>query len=58
MIIKTQDQLNDICAQLSQKPYITIDTEFLRDKTFYSRLCLIQLSADDFDSVAVDPIEF
>lgn len=58
MIIKTQDQLNDICAQLSQKPYITIDTEFLRDKTFYSRLCLIQLSADDFDAVAIDPIEF
>lgn len=58
MIIKTQDQLNDICARLSQKPYITIDTEFLRDKTFYSRLCLIQLAADDFDAVAVDPIEF
>ena len=58
MIIKTQDQLNDICAELSQKPYITIDTEFLRDKTFYSRLCLIQLSADDFDAVAIDPIEF
>lgn len=57
MIIKTQNQLNDICAELSQKPYITIDTEFLRDKTFYSRLCLIQLSADDFGAVAVDPIE-
>jgi len=58
MIIKTQDQLNDICAQLSQKPYLTIDTEFLRDKTFYSKLCLIQLAGPDIDAVAIDPIEF
>jgi len=58
MIIKTQDKLNAACAALSQKPYITIDTEFLRDKTFYPILCLIQLSSDDFDAVAVDPIEY
>lgn len=58
MIIKTQGQLNDICAKLAKKPYITIDTEFLRDKTFYSRLCLIQLAAEGIDAVAVDPIEF
>lgn len=58
MIIKTQDQLNDICAKLSTQPYITIDTEFLRDKTFYSRLCLVQLAGPDVDAVAIDPIEF
>jgi ribonuclease D len=58
MIIKTQDQLDQTCAELAKQPYITIDTEFLRDKTFYSRLCLIQLAAPDIDAVAVDPIEF
>ncbi|HPD82877.1 MAG: ribonuclease D [Alphaproteobacteria bacterium] len=58
MIIKTQEQLANICATLSQKPYITIDTEFLRDKTFYSKLCLVQLAAPDVDAVAIDPIEF
>lgn len=58
MIIKTQAELDDICAKLAKKPYITIDTEFLRDKTFYSKLCLIQLAAEDIDAVAVDPIEF
>ncbi|NQZ14412.1 MAG: ribonuclease D [Alphaproteobacteria bacterium] len=57
MIIQTQSQLNDICAKLAQKPYITIDTEFLRDKTFYPILCLIQLAAEGIDAVAVDPIE-
>lgn len=56
MIIQTQEQLNEICQKLSQKPYITIDTEFLRDKTYFSKLCLVQLSADDIDPVALDPI--
>ena len=58
MIIKTQSQLDQICEELAQKPYITIDTEFLRDKTFYPILCLVQLSSDDFDAVALDPIEY
>jgi ribonuclease D len=58
MIIKTQEELEKICAELSEKPYLTIDTEFLRDKTFYSRLCLIQLAGPDTDAVAIDPIEF
>lgn len=58
MIIKTQAELKDICAKLAEKPYITIDTEFLRDKTFYSKLCLIQLAAEGIDAVAIDPIEF
>lgn len=58
MIIKTQEELDQICEKLAQKPYITIDTEFLRDKTFYPILCLVQLSSDDFDAVALDPIEY
>lgn len=58
MIIKTQQELDQICGKLAEKPYITIDTEFLRDKTFYSKLCLIQLAGPDIDAVAVDPIEF
>lgn len=58
MIIQTQAELDEICQKLSGKSYIAIDTEFLRDKTFYPRLCLIQLSSDDVDAVAVDPIAY
>jgi ribonuclease D len=58
MIISTQEQLNDICAKLAKHTYITVDTEFLRDKTFYSKLCLVQLCAPDMEPVAIDPIEF
>ncbi len=56
MIIQTQEQLNNICDTLSSKPYLTIDTEFLRDKTYYSKLCLVQLAAQGVDPVALDPI--
>lgn len=58
MIIKTQDELVQICAKLAQNSYLTIDTEFLRDKTFYSKLCLIQLAGPNIDAVAIDPIQY
>jgi ribonuclease D len=57
MIIKNQQELNDVCAKLAKGPYITIDTEFLRDRTFYPRLCLLQMAGPGIDAVAVDPIE-
>ncbi len=57
MIIKTQKELDDLCARLAGKPYIALDTEFLRDKTYYSRLCLLQIAAPDVPAVALDPIE-
>lgn len=57
MIIKTQKDLNEVCKKLAQNDYLTIDTEFLRDKTYYSKLCLVQLSGPDIDAVALDPIE-
>ncbi len=56
MIIQTQEQLNNICDALSKKEYLTIDTEFLRDKTYFSKLCLVQLAAKGVDPVALDPI--
>lgn len=57
MIIQTQDELNEFCKKLAQGPYLTIDTEFLRDKTYYPILCLIQMAGPDVDAAAIDPIE-
>lgn len=57
MIIKTQKELDDLCAKLADKQYIALDTEFLRDKTYYARLCLLQIAANGVDAVALDPIE-
>lgn len=58
MIIDKQDDLHAACKTLSEKPYLTIDTEFLRDKTYFSKLCLVQIAGPDVDPVAIDPVEF
>ena len=55
-VITKQNELNTICEELSQMPFITIDTEFLREKTYYPKLCLIQLSDPEKNAVAIDPL--
>ena len=45
--------LATFCHRLAAEPFITIDTEFLRDKTFWPQLCLIQLASPQ-EAVAVD----
>lgn len=57
MIIKNQDELLHFCRGLERQPFITIDTEFLREKTYYPKLCLIQVSGPDKQARAIDPIE-
>ncbi|PZP57039.1 MAG: ribonuclease D [Micavibrio aeruginosavorus] len=53
-LITTNSELAAFCQTLKNQPFITVDTEFLRDKTYYSKLCLIQLSGPDKNAVAVD----
>lgn len=55
-IISTSEAVSSFCNTLSNAPYITIDTEFLREKTYYPRLCLIQISSPDKQAVAIDPL--
>ena len=62
--ITTTDALAVFCEQAKAHPYVTIDTEFLRERTFYSRLCLIQMALPPFSgpkseggpAVLVDPL--
>jgi len=55
-IISSQTELNALCVELSAGPYFTIDTEFLRDKTYYPQLCLIQVASPDGQPKAIDPL--
>ncbi|PWE30605.1 ribonuclease D [Maritimibacter sp. 55A14] len=58
--LTTTDELAEFCRRAAAQPYVTVDTEFLRERTYYSKLCLIQLALpgeDDADAVLVDPIE-
>ena len=55
-ITKTED-LAQFCEAAKSGPYVTIDTEFLRERTYYAKLCLVQLALpDDGEAVLVDPL--
>ncbi|MEC7667740.1 MAG: ribonuclease D [Pseudomonadota bacterium] len=58
-IITRTDDLASFCHRAKNHPYITVDTEFLRERTYYSKLCLVQVAypGDDDDSaVLIDPL--
>ncbi len=57
--ITTTAELAEFCEKAAKYPYVTVDTEFLRERTYYSKLCLIQLAyAGDGndDAVLIDPL--
>ncbi len=57
--ITTTQELEAFCQEAAKTPYVTVDTEFLRERTYYSKLCLIQLAYrgdGENDAVLVDPL--
>jgi len=54
-MITTTSELASLCDALSQEQFVTIDTEFMRDKTFWPKLCLIQIAGDDVVAI-IDPL--
>jgi ribonuclease D len=57
--ITTTEDLAEFCTYARGFEYVTVDTEFLRERTYYSRLCLVQLAVpgdNKDDAVLVDPL--
>ena len=57
--ITTTEALAAFCERAAKYPYVTVDTEFLRERTYYSKLCLVQLAVPgdaEEDAVLVDPL--
>ena len=55
-LIQDSATLANLCTRLAQQPFITVDTEFMRENTFYPELCLIQIAAPDGSTALVDPL--
>lgn len=54
-LLSDTESLAALCMRLAKEPYITIDTEFLRETTFWPQLCLVQVAgADEF--ALIDPL--
>ena len=56
LIIETQPALTAFCQQIQTAEYLAIDTEFVRDKTYYPKLCLLQIASDK-DIACIDPLK-
>jgi len=57
--ITTTADLAAFCSEAAKYDYVTVDTEFLRERTYYSKLCLVQLAmpgTDDSNAVLMDPL--
>ncbi len=55
-IITSTAELKQLCDQFSSEEFVTVDTEFLRDKTYYPKLCLIQIAAPASEPYGIDPL--
>ena len=54
-LITTTAALEDLCGRLAKADFITVDTEFMRENTFWPELCLVQI-ADSEEAAAIDPL--
>lgn len=55
MYIEDTLTLASLCRELSEAPYIALDTEFLRDKSYYPQLCLVQVAHGSYHA-AIDTL--
>lgn len=54
-LITTQKELESVVAELAKADFVTVDTEFIRETTFWPELCLIQMAAPGVTAL-VDPL--
>jgi ribonuclease D len=53
--ITTTRELADACARLGKHPFVTVDTEFQRESTYYPKLCVLQMASTD-EAMVIDAL--
>ena len=54
-LITTTDELAAVCSRMATHPFVTVDTEFLRETTYYPLLCVAQM-ASPAEAVVIDAL--
>lgn len=54
-LITTTEEIEAFCVRLAGAEFITVDTEFMRERTFWPKLCLVQVAGVN-EAAAVDPL--
>ncbi len=54
-LLTSSADLAAVCARFARHPFVTVDTEFLRETTFWPKVCVIQIASDE-EAVAIDTL--
>ena len=54
-LITTTEALEDLCERLAKSEFVAVDTEFMRENTYWPELCLVQI-ANEEEAAAIDPL--
>ncbi len=54
-VVTTTSALEALCTAMATAPFVAVDTEFMRETTFWPKLCLIQLASPEIEAI-VDPL--
>ena len=55
-LLTTSHEVKNLCNKLQNEEFICIDTEFIREKYYYPKLCLIQIGDSSGNGWAIDPL--